>query len=198
MKSFVKNADNVILLGLSLIVYHFAYGLSRLNPLNINWLFQTRQDWATHYLGWAFYRESAWTFPLGNMTGYMHPMGTNIGFTDSIPLLALPLKLISFALPQDFQYIGIWFLACLFLNGYFTLKLLKLFGVSRVMRLIFSAFILISPIVIVRQIHPALCAHWLLIGSLYYYFLSGRQGQQHTAFKGQMILLGLSCFITPY
>src|SRR5690606_14740021 len=106
MKSFVKNADNTILVGLSLIVYHFAYGLSRLNPTNINWLFQTREDWASHYLGWAFYRDSAWTFPLGDMTGYMHPMGTNIGFTDSIPLLALPLKLISFALPDDFQYFG--------------------------------------------------------------------------------------------
>ncbi len=36
-----------------------------LQPSNINWLMTARHDWGTHYLGWAFYKNEPWHFPIG-------------------------------------------------------------------------------------------------------------------------------------
>ena len=55
-------------------------------------------DWGQHYLGWAYYRDADWSFPLGKMDNFYYPVGTNVGFTDSIPLLAFVFKIFSFLL----------------------------------------------------------------------------------------------------
>lgn len=196
--ALMRNRDNIILMLLSLVAFHFSFGFERLDPCNIDWLFRARADWGTHYLGWAFFREDSWHYPIGNMSGYMYPLGTNVGFTDSIPLFAIPFKLISGLLPEDFQYIGIWLLFCIFLNGYFSLKILTFYRVGKILPFILICFVLVSPIVIYRQAHPALCAHWLLIGSLYNYLSMGATSRFSERLCSQIILLGLSCFITPY
>jgi len=199
--NFLKTYANVfIIFFLSIIAFHLNFGLYKLNPSNINWLFLTRADWATNYLGWQFFRESPWQFPIGGFSNYNYPIGTNIGFTDSIPLMAILLKPFSFLLPERFQYHGIWLLLSLYLNGYYSFKIFTHFRINRILSFLFVAFILICPVFIFRQLHTALCAHWLLIGPIYLYLSSSYANEKATISKirHHLILLVISCFVTPY
>ena len=89
MTHIAKFKDQIILFVLTICAFQIGLGLEKINPANISWLFEARMDWSTHYLGWAFFRDADWTFPLGSIPQYYYPMGTNIGFTDSIPLMAI-------------------------------------------------------------------------------------------------------------
>jgi hypothetical protein len=102
-----------------IIIFHISYGLSALQPSNVSWLMTVRHDWGTHYLGWAFYKNEPWQFPLGKVDGYNFPVGTNVGYTDSIPLLAIFFKVFAPLLSSDFQYFGIWLFLCHLLAAYF-------------------------------------------------------------------------------
>ena len=67
-----------------------------------------RYDWPIHFFGWHFFRSEPWQFPPGLLDSYYTPIGTAIGFTDLIPLVAFALKPFSNRLPATFQYIGPW------------------------------------------------------------------------------------------
>jgi hypothetical protein len=157
-----------------------------------------RHDWGTHYLGWAFYKNEPWHFPFGKVTGYNYPVGTNVGFTDSIPLLAIFFKLFSPLLSSDFQYFGIWLFLCHLLTAYFTILLFRLFKVNWLVTLAAVIFIAFNPVLVYRGMHPALCGQWLLIASIYVYFLNPQQTSTNKILRYQFILLMLSALINPY
>ena len=199
MGKIEKYQSSIILLILTIFAFKIGLGFDKLNPGNISWLFEARADWASHYLGWCFYRDATWQFPLGNIDRYYYPIGTNIGFTDSIPLLAIPLKLISFLLPENFQYFGLWLFLCMFLNGYYSLKIFQYFNLNKIAAYLLVVIILLNPVFIFRQIHPSYCAHWLLIGSIYLYLTTNKKSKNlKSKLNHQLILLFLSCFITVY
>ncbi len=181
-----------------LIVYHTCYGLQTLLPSNVSWLMTIKHDWGGHYLGWLFYKNEGWHFPIGSVHNYFYPVGTNVGFTDSIPLLAIFFKLFSFALLADFQYFGIWLFACHLLAAYFTILLFRLFKVNDLVTFIGVIFIAANPILIYRGLHPALCAHWLLIASLYVYFLDPSVVRPARILRYQFILLIIASLVNPY
>lgn len=199
-KKFINTEkySNGIIFILTIFAFQFALGLYKVNPINISWLFETRNDLATNQIGWSFFRDSAWQFPLGTINNYYYPIGTNIGFTDSIPLLAILFKLLWFLLPENFQYIGIWLLLCMFLNGYYSFKIFKHFKINKIMSYLFVILILLNPIFLFRQGHAALCAQWLLIGSIYLYVCTEKNSDVYKKLKHYLVLLFLSCFITPY
>src|SRR4030095_5804229 len=145
------------------IIYHTCYGLHTLWPGNTSWLMTIKHDWGTHYLGWLFYQHEPWHFPLGEVHNYFAPGGTNVGFTDSIPLLAILFKLISFILPGEFQYFGIWLLLCHLLTAYYTILLFRRFKVKDIYTFFAVIFIAANPVLIYRGMHPALCAQWMLL-----------------------------------
>ncbi len=182
----------------TLVIFHLTYGLVTLVPTNVSWLMSARGDWGTHYLGWFFYRNEPWGFPLGNIHRYFYPLGTNVAFTDSIPLMALFFKLFSSILPGDFQYFGIWLLSCDLLIAWYAIRLLRLFGLRPFY--IFLAVILLvaNPVLLYRGMHPALCAHWLILGSFYCYFKDPKDGAARGILREQLVLLLLSALINPY
>jgi len=181
-----------------LIIYQLCYGLVTLKPSNINWLMSAHEDWGTHYLGWAYYKTEPWHFPLGRVTGYNYPVGTNIGFTDSIPLLAILFKLFSPLLSDDFQYFGIWLFICHMLAAYFTILLCRLFKVNGFVTLAAAIFIAANPVLVYRGMHPALCGQWLLIASIYFYFLNPQTTRAKKILFYQFVILMLSALINPY
>lgn len=157
-----------------------------------------KHDWGTHYLGWLFYQKEGWHFPIGDVHNYFYPVGTNVGFTDSIPLLAIFFKLFSFLLPGDFQYFGIWLFACHLLAAYYTILLFRLFKINDLITFIAVVFIVANPVLIYRGLHPALCAHWLLIASIYFYFLDRKGVSPSKILRYQFILLMIAALINPY
>lgn len=193
-----KLVKSLFLFIVSILLFAFVFGIKGLNPAEIAWLMEVHHDWGTHYLGWAFYRGDEWSFPLGTIHSYNYPVGTNVGFTDSIPLLAIPFKLFASLLPEEFQYFGIWLFACFYLNGYFTIKILDNYKIDRKYSFFIAVLMICSPILIFRSLHPALCAHWLLLASIYYYVKKSTPSNVFQINRNQIIILVLSGFINPY
>lgn len=152
---------------LGIICFAIVCGFSALNPLNEQWLFGGG-DATQHYLGWLFYRNGPWGWPLGLNTDYGLGLNNSIVFTDSIPLLAIPLKAISAILPVTFQYFGLWALLCFILQSWFAWKLISLFtkdvwlcGLST------ALFIFSVPLLSLFPENPALGSLFLVLATLY-------------------------------
>lgn len=86
--------------------------------------------------------------------------------TDSLPWLALLLKLLPF-LPVDFQYIGLWLASCFVLQGVFGVRLLQGVGASPFAALAGGCLLVLTPLLTYRIAHDALCAHWLILAMLH-------------------------------
>lgn len=160
-----KNALLAVVLGSA--AFFFAIGINALNPCNIGWLLDG--DHYHHYIGWAFFRQSSWQLPLGANPYYGLDISSSIVFSDSLPIFAIPFKLLSIFLPVTFQYFGIWLLTCLILQAYFSLKLLEIF-LNDTTALIFSVCLFIfSPAMLWRvSEHLALAGHFAIVAALYY------------------------------
>jgi hypothetical protein len=183
---------------ISSIVFHIIYGFVIFNPQNIDWLMSAYHDWGTHYLGAAFYRAEPWGFPLGDMNKLYYPVGTNVGFTDSLPLLAVLTKLLSEVLPEDFQYLGIWLFTCTFFIAYYTLKICNLYKVKFFISILVAILVVLNPVFIFRGIHPALSAHFLILASIYHYLIKTNNGDALKNNMHQVVILFIASTINPY
>jgi hypothetical protein len=148
------------------VAFFIIAGPQFLDPTNVAWL--VGGDPLQHYLGWAFFRNSPWTWPLGLNPLYGMNFSNSIVFTDSIPLLAIPFKLISPYLPYPFQYLGIWVLLCFILQAFFAYRLIGLFCRSTFLQCLGSIFFVFSPPLIFRlSLHESLMGHFLILAALY-------------------------------
>ena len=136
-----------------------------LNPLNTAWLMAG--DWRQHWLGFLFFQREPWSFPLGNLPSLLYPVGTNIGLTDSNPLLAILMKPLAGFLPAEYQLIGLWLAACFMLQGYMGAALSSTVTKEPADQMLGGFLIALSPVLITRVGHDTLCAHFILIGLLY-------------------------------
>lgn len=183
---------------LTFIGFTLIYGIDALNPSSINWLMSAYHDWGQHYLGWAYFQQEPWHFPIGHIENYSYPAGTNIGFTDSIPLLALFFKVFRFLLPDTFQYFGLWILSCYLLISYFTFKVLELFTQNTILIVLSVLLVSFNPVLIYRGMHPALCAQWLIVASIYYYLKKTNKENVDVVNKRQIVILLTSALVNPY
>jgi hypothetical protein len=152
------------------IIFHYKIGIQNIWPGNVDWLLQA-SDWPQHYLGWEFFRRTPWHFPLGDFQNVLYPANTNIGFTDSIPLLAISLKIFSGILPNIFQYIGLWIFINIVLQGYFAYLIFKKLHFSTNSAIVGGLLLQFTPALIARVNHPALTAHWLILFVIYNYIV---------------------------
>ena len=139
-------------------------GARTLAPGHIGWI-MSGVDTAQQYLGWQFFRQTPWwQWPLGANLAYGSDAPGSIVLADCIPLVALPLKALAHWLPKNFQYLGLWALACFLLQAWFARKLLQRLTDDAVIQLAGTAFFLSASIFLVRvYLHPALAAQWLLL-----------------------------------
>lgn len=147
-------------------------GLSILVPSSIGWLMRGLLDPPSNLLGWEFFRETPLLqFPLGANPRYGMEMSSSIIFSDSLPLLALPFKVLGPVLPATFQYFGLWVLLCMIMQGVFAYLVLSRFTQDRRLLALGTALLLLLPPYLIRlTIHLALGGQWLLLGGLYLYF----------------------------
>ena len=142
-----------------------------LNPLFIRWLYWG--DPSTSYLGWQFFRKTPLIqFPIGASPNYGVGFSSSIMFTDSVPLIAIPLKYLSYLLPHEFQYFGLWILAAFVLQAWFAWKMLSHF-ISNLPILLFGVMLFTNaPTLIYRMVH---------------------EGSGHIGFIGQFLILWAIC-----
>jgi hypothetical protein len=144
-------------------------GLRVISPTEIDWVMKF--DGRIHFLGWHLFRGEDWHLPPGRLDGYYHaPTGTSIGYTDSIPLSAFALKPLERWLPMPMQYLGLWMLSCFALQATCGVLLVRLWSRSVVVQLVGSMPFVLLPTLVNRLQHPALCAHWTILWSLWLYF----------------------------
>ena len=140
------------------------YGTRVLNVTYVDWLMNQRGDLAQHFLGWVFFRNEPWSFPLGVIKSIGYPFEISIVFTDSIPLFALFFKLLNPILPNHFQYFGIWGIISFALQGGIASLIFRKYTDKYVIIGISSLFLIFSPIMIFRMFfHTALAGHWILL-----------------------------------
>lgn len=140
-------------------------GADLLDPREIGWLLDGG-DWGQHLVGWLFFRQSPWQWPLGSIPELGAPAGTTVGYTDSIPWLALLCKALDPLLPEPFTYIGWWLIACFVLQGVFGVRLLRSAGLDARAAALGGCLLVVAPILSFRIGHDALCGHFLILAAL--------------------------------
>lgn len=172
-------------------------GLHTLNPLNLGWLLDG--DWRQHLLGWLFYRNEPWTFPLGTLKTLPYPVGSAIGFTDSNPLVSILLKPFSGWLPAEVQFIGPWLAFCFAMQGYFGAALASTVTKEPAQQMLGGYLFVLSPVLAARLGHDTLCAQWLLLGLMYVGFREYADAADvRRGTRLAMLLAGLAAAIHPY
>ena len=151
---------------LGVIAFIMIYGVKVLNFTYTDWLMSSG-DLTQHYIGWEYFRDSNWTFPIGMSSNYGYPIGVAVTYTDSIPILALVFKLIRGILPTRFQYFGIWGMLCFALQGGIAALIFKKYIKNIFLVLLSTVFIIICPPMLRKMFnHTALAAHWIILLSL--------------------------------
>jgi hypothetical protein len=140
-------------------------GLQAVAPGRIDFIMKGG-DWAQHWLGWAFYRREALGFPLGSLHSLPFPVGTNTGYTDSNPWLALLLRPFLRGGEEAPQYIGLWLLGCFALQGFFGARVASRLVPGRTAAALGGVLFALSPVLLLRMGHDTLCAHFLLLAML--------------------------------
>lgn len=127
-------------------------------------------DRITHMIGALYYAHDDWRFPLFYVPGLAFPEGTNIVYTDSLPLLALVDKVFFKMTGEWVNYFGVWLFTCFPMLAFFIALAAKEGGAKDLVAVSCAALLaLASPALLIRFGHAALMAHFLIAWSLYLY-----------------------------
>lgn len=162
----------LILAGLSAVLglawYLVLYGRFGLYVTHVNWIYNAGGDMLQHQLGWEFFRNDPWQFPLGQIRSLGYPAGTSVTYMDAIPLLAIPFKLLSPWLETSFQYFGLWELLCVVLQMLWGMLIMREFTRSLPLAVVGASLLVLSPAMIFRAFyHSSLAAHWIVLASIW-------------------------------
>lgn len=156
---------------LGAVAFFMVVGLAPLDPINAEWILG-RLDPTQHYLGWLFYRNGPWAFPIGLNPTFGQDLSSSIVYSDSIPLLAIPFKALAPLLPERFHYFGIWIFACFLLQALLAWKILGLYTQTTILRILGCGLFIFFPPMLWRINtpaggHAALVGHFLILWALY-------------------------------
>jgi hypothetical protein len=183
---------------MGLLTFLALYGPAALDPTRLGWLL--RDDFSQHLLGWLFFRNAPLGLPLGAIPGYVHPLGTTLGYTDSLPWVGLLLRPFSGLLPVNFQYIGPWLCLCLVLQGAVGAWVARRLGARVAHQWLIGALLVLSPTLLARMSmsHDALCAHWLIVLLVGLHLIPQRDARDaRRALQGGLALCVLAAGIHP-
>jgi len=157
-------------------------------------------DTADHIIGQRYFLLDQWRHPLLKTALLRWPQGTNIALSDSIPLLAIPAKLLKRYLPPGFHSI-FWFLALAWcLQPVAAVFALRSTGEKRLLPALAVVVIALSmPTLLYRGLRPheSLCGHFLVLAAIGLYFRISR-GSNWPAWLAAPALLVVSLLIHPY
>ena len=77
----------------ALSIGFFLFPWDFLDPFSVDWVWGSG-DFEQHFIGWQFFlREPLFQFPLAKLNLYGDRIAQSIIFTDSIPIVAIPVKI---------------------------------------------------------------------------------------------------------
>jgi len=151
------------------VLFFWAFtGGKILLPTNVDWILVSNGDPVQHYVGWNFFRGAPFfQWPFGRNWAYGETLSSSIVFTDSIPLFAFIFRPFGSLLPAQFQYFGMWILACFVLQAVFAWQLISRFTHDNWQRTFATGLFVLSPPMLWRLSgHEALIGHWLILAAL--------------------------------
>jgi hypothetical protein len=166
-----KFLSSLIPLLIGTFIFWQLIGYSVLNPQNVAWLNSGKNsDMLQNYVGWHFFRNDVWRFPLGDNPNWGIDISNSIVYSDSIPLFAIFFKTFVVFLPETFQYFGFWLLCCFCFQALFAWKILSIYTKDVFILSLATVLIAFSPIMLFRvNMHLALAGHFLILASIYLY-----------------------------
>ena len=157
---------HILLLTISFLAGLYLLGFDNLNFLSKNWLYLG--DLSTYQIGWEFFRNDSWRFPLGLNPNYGLEFGNSIVYTDSIPLLAFIFKLFKNFLPENFQYFSLWIVLIIYLQLFFSYLIIYNLTKNFYFSIISMFFFILAPVFLNRSgINLSLAGHWIILFSFY-------------------------------
>ena len=166
MKKIIHLKYQLFIIAISISFWIYLLGPNFINPTNIEWLYSG--DLSIYQIGWNFFKNDVWRFPLGSNPNYGIYYQGSIVFSDSIPLLAIFFKIFNKFLPNSFQYFSLWILASIYLQLFFSFKIIYKLSNNLVFSLISCLFFCISTIFLNRSgIHLALTGQWIILLAFY-------------------------------
>lgn len=160
-------------------------------------------DVAQGQIGWYYYARDGWHAAPLRIDNYHAPEGGHLLLSDSLPLLAIPAKLIyQLAWPADAippVYLGWWVAACLLAQVLAASALLRALDVRAVApHLAGVALLSFMPMLFLRFGHATLMAQALILFALTGYVLGKRDALTRRAWWALCALPVVALWITPY
>lgn len=123
-----------------------------------------------HTLGWWFFKAAPWGMPPGLSPLNGLEFSNSVALSDSLPLFALPLKLVAPWLPEHVQFWGYWHLLGFMLQALFALLIARELRLPLALGFVAVLFCLFQPVFLRRiDVHMALSGHWTILAGLYLY-----------------------------
>ena len=145
----------------------YLLGFNYIKPTNVDWF--NSKDLPVYQIGWNYFRDDIWRFPIGSNPNFGIYYQGSIVHNDSIPLFAIFFKIFNNFLPSNFQYFSLWILLSIYLQLFFSFKIIYKLSNKLVFSLISSLFFCISTILINRVgIHLALFGQWIILSAFYF------------------------------
>ena len=160
-------------------------------------------DVAKGEIGWFYYARDAWRFPLFDIGTYHYPEGGSLVLSDSLPLFALPAKIVYKLAytPEQLPpiYSGFWVVLCFALQAVAASRLLRALGIRDfVSHLAGIAIFCYLPIVMLRFGQASLMAQCLILFALEGYVRAKREGLTRGGWIAQCALPPLTLLVHPY
>ncbi len=161
---------------LALLFVFFTFTPSYITGTGPAWL-HLSGDVAQGQIGWWYFAHDAWHFPLFDVRNYNLPEGSNLLLSDSLPLFALPAKLLYQATGWLPIYIGLWGALCFLLQVVFASRLLRTLEVMTPLAH-FSGVVLLcyTPVLFIRIGQNTLLAQFILLAAIEIYVRTKRDG----------------------
>jgi len=153
--------DSLTAVGVALIVFMLLTDANFGMVINDGWIAAT--DLAGAHAASIVFQMDHWRFPWGANPNYG---STSVVYTDSIPLVALFMKVIAQVTGQPIYYFGLWFLLNIILVAYTSFLLGRQLGLPYGGRLALSILYTANVMYLARMVgaqHIALSSSWLIL-----------------------------------
>jgi len=157
-----------------LLAYSYVIRFRVLLPTNVTWIFRDATgdvagfDSTANYLGWEFFRRGDYlTWPIGRSTLLGPEPGASIAMSDSLPLLGIPMKYLTWWTDRPLQYFGMWILICFVLQTIFAGRILQKFISSHTTVLVAASIFPLMPFYLARVgVHTPISGHWIVLAAI--------------------------------
>ena len=156
-------------------------------------------DAARCEIGWMYYAHDQWRLPLFAIGNYHDPEGSNVYLSDSLPLIALPAKIVYKLTGWLPTYTGFWVALCFFLQAIFASRLLRALGVRDWLPH-FAGIVLFCyvPFLFARFGHMTLMGHFFILAELEGYVRAKREGLSRGGWAWICALPVVAILVQPY